>query len=330
MNYPSVRMDIDRVHAGELGLSQKDVVDNVITALNSNIMIAPNYWVDYKTGNDYFLSVQYAEHGKPAIHNLVDLKQIPLRAPNLKNPTTLDSVVKLVNLQSPTEVDHYQIQRVVDVYVTPSGEDLGKLRTESVQTIADAKLPSNIRVTLRGMVDSMDQSFKSFALGFGISFILLFLILVAQFRSFIDPFLIMLAIPMGFVGVLIILPLTHTTLNVMSLMGVLMLIGIADSNSILIVDFAHKLEEQGMSVRRRGGHGLPGAPAADSDDLARDHYRDDPDGHEAGRGRRTVHADGARHHRRPDVVGASHGLHRAGRISSGLWKEEERNVPQNQ
>jgi HAE1 family hydrophobic/amphiphilic exporter-1 len=248
MNYPSVRMDIDRVHAGELGLSQKDVVDNVITALNSNIMIAPNYWVDYQTGNDYFLSVQYAEHGKSTIHNLVDLNQIPLRAPNLKDPTTLDSVVKLVSLQSPTEVDHYQIQRVVDVYVTPSGEDLGKLRTGILRTIADAKLPSNIRVTLRGMVNSMDQSFKSFGLGFGISFILLFLILVAQFKSWIDPFLIMLAIPMGFVGVFIILPLTHTTLNVMSLMGVLMLIGIADSNSILIVDFAHKLEEQGMSV----------------------------------------------------------------------------------
>jgi multidrug efflux pump subunit AcrB len=249
MNYPSIRMDIDRVHAGELGLTQKDVVDNVITALNSNIMIAPNYWVDYKTGNDYFLSVQYAEHGKTAIHNLVDLKQIPLRAPNAKSPTTLDSVVKLVHVQSPTEVDHYQIQRVVDVYVTPSGEDLGRLRTGILKTIADAKLPSDIRVTLRGMVNSMDQSFKSFGLGFGISFILLLLILVAQFKSWIDPFLIMLAIPMGFVGVLIILPLTHTTLNVMSLMGVLMLIGIADSNSILIVDFAHKLEEQGLSVQ---------------------------------------------------------------------------------
>jgi multidrug efflux pump subunit AcrB len=248
MNYPSIRMDIDRVHAAELGLTQKDVVDNVITALNSNIMIAPNYWVDYKTGNDYFLSVQYEEHGKNAIHNLVDLKQIPLRAPNLKEPTTLDSVVKLVNLMSPTEVDHYQIQRVVDIYVTPKGEDLGKLRDGINRTIADAKLPSNIRVTLRGMVNSMDESFKSFGLGFIISFILLFLILVAQFKSFIDPFLIMLAIPMGFVGVLIILPLTHTTLNVMSLMGVLMLIGIADSNSILIVDFAHKLEEQGLSV----------------------------------------------------------------------------------
>ena len=248
MNYPSIRLNIDRVHAGELGLSQNDVVDNVITALNSNIMIAPNYWVDYQTGNDYFLSVQYAEQGPGAIHSLIDLKQIPIRAPNLTKPTTLDSVVKLENLQSPTEVDHYQIQRVVDVYVTPKGEDLGRLRTGIVKTIADAKLPSNIRVTLRGLVNGMDESFKSFAVGFGISFILLFLILVAQFRSWVDPVLIMLAIPMGFVGVLIILPLTHTTLNVMSLMGVLMLIGIADSNSILIVDFAHKLEEQGLSV----------------------------------------------------------------------------------
>ena len=211
-------------------------------------MIAPNYWVDYKTGNDYFLSVQYAEHEQSAIHNLVDLKQIPLRAPNLKQPTTLDSVVKLENLNSPTEIDHYQIQRVVDIYVTPSGEDLGRLTTAIQGTIKDAKLPPNIRVNLRGMVEGMNASFKRFAIGFGISFILLFLILIAQFKSFIDPFLIMLAIPMGFVGVLIILPLTHTTLNVMSLMGVLMLIGIADSNSILIVDFAHKLEDHGMSV----------------------------------------------------------------------------------
>ncbi|HYW41537.1 MAG TPA: efflux RND transporter permease subunit [Bryobacteraceae bacterium] len=248
MNYPAIRLDVDRVHAGELGLSQKDIVDNVITALNSNTMIAPNYWVDYQTGNDYFLTVQYAEHGAAAIHNLVDLKQIPLRAPNLREPTTLDAVVKLENLQSPTEIDHYQIQRVVDIYVTPSGEDLGRLTSAIQRTITNAKLPSNIRVNLRGMVEGMNASFTSFAIGFGISFILLFLILIAQFRSFIDPFLIMLAIPMGFVGVLIILPLTHTTLNVMSLMGVLMLIGIADSNSILIVDFAHKLEEQGMSV----------------------------------------------------------------------------------
>jgi HAE1 family hydrophobic/amphiphilic exporter-1 len=248
MNYPSIRLDIDRVHAAELGLTQKDIVDNVITALNSNTMIAPNYWVDYKTGNDYFLTVQYAENGNTAIHSLVDLKQIPLRSPNLKVPTTLDSVVKITNVQTPTEVDHYQIQKIVDIYVTPKSEDLAQLSSAVQKTIDDAHLPTNIRVNLRGMVNGMNDSFKSFGIGFIISFILLFLILIAQFRSFVDPFLIMLAIPMGVIGVLIILPLTHTSLNVMSLMGVLMLIGIADSNSILIVDFAHKLRAQGLSV----------------------------------------------------------------------------------
>src|SRR5215467_10499464 len=105
MNYPALRLDVDRVHAGELGLTQKDVVDNVITALNSNYMIAPNYWVDYKTGNDYYLTVQYYEKGGPAIHNLLDLSNIPLRAPALKNPTTLDSVVKLDSIETPTEYD---------------------------------------------------------------------------------------------------------------------------------------------------------------------------------------------------------------------------------
>ncbi|MGB9456974.1 MAG: efflux RND transporter permease subunit [Bryobacteraceae bacterium] len=247
MNYPAVRMDVDRVHAAELGLSPKEVVDNVITALNSNTMIAPNYWVDHQTGNDYFLTVQYYEHGKPAIHSLIDLKNIPLRAPNLTEPTTLDTVVKLESTETATEISHYQIQRVSDVYVTPSGEDLGKASSEITHLIAGLHLPSSLRVDLRGMVDGMNASFHSFAVGLSLSGLLLYLILVAQFRSFKDPFLIMLAIPMGFIGVLVILPLTGTTLNVMSLMGVLMLVGIAASNSILIVEFTHRLEEQGFT-----------------------------------------------------------------------------------
>ncbi len=247
MNYPALRLDVNRVHAGELGLSQKDVVDNVITALDSNLMIAPNYWVDRKTGNDYFLTVQYFENGPAAINNPIDLKDIPLRAPGLKEPTTLDNVVKLTEIQTPTEVDHYQIQRISDVYVTPKGEDLGKLTSAIRHELTEANIPANVRVNLRGMVNGMEASFTSFGGGFLLSFALLYLILVAQFRSFRDPFLIMLAIPMGFIGVLVILPLTHSTLNVMSLMGVLMLIGIADSNSILIVDFAHNLESQGLA-----------------------------------------------------------------------------------
>jgi hydrophobic/amphiphilic exporter-1 (mainly G- bacteria), HAE1 family len=275
MNYPALRLDVDRVHAGELGLTQKDVVDNVITALNSNYMIAPNYWVDRSSGNDYYLTVQYFEHGGAAIHNMADLGQIPLRDPGREagmtcgpsgppqpgtshsswaclgggRPTTvLNNVVNVKQVLTPTEVDHYQIQRAVDIFVTPNGEDLGRVRSAIQDILAKEKnIPSNVRVNLRGMVQGMEASFKSFAFGFLISFTLLFLILTAQFKSFIDPFLIMLAIPMGFVGVLIILPLTGSTLNVMSLMGVLMLVGIADSNSILIVDFAHNLEKQGLS-----------------------------------------------------------------------------------
>jgi multidrug efflux pump subunit AcrB len=248
MNYPALRMDVDRVHAAELGLTQKDVVDNVITALNSNYMIAPNYWVDYKTGNDYYLTVQYYENGRAAIHNFADLTNIPLRGPNIKKPTTLDSVVQLRNVETPTEVDHYQIQRVIDVFVTPSGEALGRVADEVRGVIGETKLTENVRVDLRGMVQGMQQSFRSFAIGLSLSAVLLYLILVAQFKSFKDPLLIMLAIPMGFIGVLIILPLTGTTLNVMSLMGVLMLVGISASNSILIVEFAHRLEEEGKTV----------------------------------------------------------------------------------
>jgi HAE1 family hydrophobic/amphiphilic exporter-1 len=281
MNYPALRLDVDRVHAGELGLTQKDVVDNVITALNSNYMIAPNYWVDRKTGNDYYLTVQFFEHGPGSIHNMADMGQIPLRDPGGSSdgmagglhcglagssrpgstqpswacseqgrPTTvLNNVVDVKPIQTSTEVDHYQIQRVIDIYVTPAGEDLQRVTSAIRKIIAKDKkdMSSNVRVNLRGMVVGMDESFKSFGFGFIISFILLFLILTAQFKSFIDPFLIMLAIPMGFVGVLIILPLTGATLNVMSLMGVLMLVGIADSNSILIVDFAHNLEREGMA-----------------------------------------------------------------------------------
>ena len=266
MNYPALRLNVDRVHAAELGLSQKEIVDNVITAVNSNTMIAPNYWVDHQTGNDYFLTVQYYENGKPAIHNFIDLQQIPLRgAPvtglvdgarpasfrgaDSKRPiTVLGNVAKLEFVQSPTEIDHYQIQRIADVFVTPSGEDLGKLSVRINDLVEKQNVPG-IRVNLRGMVQGMNASFTSFAEGLSLAVLLLFLILVAQFRSFKDPFLIMLAIPMGFIGVLVTLPLTGTTLNVMSLMGVLMLVGISASNSILIVEFAHRLEEQGNSVK---------------------------------------------------------------------------------
>jgi hydrophobic/amphiphilic exporter-1 (mainly G- bacteria), HAE1 family len=245
LNYPALRLDIDRERASLVGLSQKEVVDNVITALTSNQMIAPSYWVDPNTGNDYMLTVQYAEN---QVRSLTDLKQIPLRGGASAKNTPLDSVVNVQPFQAPTEVDHYQLRRVIDLYVAPSGEDLGRLSNSIDQIVAKTPLPEGIRVTLRGSVQGMRSSFRSFGLGLILSVALVYLILVAQFESYLDPFIILLAIPPGLTGVLLILLLTGTTLNVMSLMGVVMMVGIVVSNSILIVEFVRTLRREGTPI----------------------------------------------------------------------------------
>ncbi len=245
VDYPSLRLDVDRERAADLGLSQREVVDNVITALTSNQMIAPSFWVDPRSGNDYMLTVQYPEN---RIHNLLDLRAIPLHGEHEKDPTLLDAVTKVTPITSPTEIDHYQIRRVVDIYVNPDGEDLGALANRIDRVIAATKLPQGVRVNMRGMVQGMRSSFTSFALGLILALILLYLILVAQFRSFVDPVLILLAVPTGLAGVLVALFVTGTTLNVQSLMGVLMMVGMVVSNSILIVEFAHRLQSDGMPV----------------------------------------------------------------------------------
>ena len=246
VDYPALELDVDREKAAQLGLSQKEVVDNVITALTSNGMIAPNYWVDPKSGNPYLLTVQYPEE---SIQTLSDLKQIPLRGAKLTQPTFLDSVVTVRRITAPTEVDHYQLARVVDVYVAPRKEGLGKVTSQVEKIIAQTKLPEGVRVKLRGSVQGMRASFQSFGLGLILSVVLVYLILVAQFASWSDPFIILLAIPPGLAGVLLFLLVTRTTLNVMSLMGVVMMVGIVVSNSILIVEFARHLHKEGKSLK---------------------------------------------------------------------------------
>ena len=246
LDYPSLQLNVDRLRASELGLNQREVVDNVITALTSNGMIAPSYWIDPKSGNDYMLTVQYPEQN---VRSLLDLQDIPLRSPEARSPALLDAVSKIKRFNSPTEIDHYQVQRSFDVYVNPSTEDLGRIASAVRKILARTNLPEGTRVNLRGMVQGMEASFRSFSLGLTLSLVLLYLILVAQFRSFLDPVLILLAVPTGVIGVVLILVLTGTTLNVMSLMGLIMMVGIVVSNSILIVEFAHRLEEGGMGVR---------------------------------------------------------------------------------
>jgi multidrug efflux pump subunit AcrB len=245
IDYPALQLNIDRTRAAELGLTQKEVVDNVITALTSNMMIAPSYWVDPKNGNNYMLTVQFPAQ---KVQSLTDLRSIPLRGPSVPASTRLDMVSSIKRFGSPTEVDHYQIRRTIDIYVRPFGEDLGRIASQIDQITSQAKLPEGVDVTLRGLVQAMRASFKSFGLGLILAVVLLYLILVAQFRSFTDPFIILLALPPGISGVILTLLLSHTTLNVMSLMGVVMLAGIALSNSILIVEFAHQLLKEGRSV----------------------------------------------------------------------------------
>jgi multidrug efflux pump subunit AcrB len=245
MDYPALRVNVNRARASQLGLTPKEVIGNLITALTSDVMIAPSYWVDAKSGNNYFVSVQYPEN---QVKSIEELKAMPLHSSGRQMPTYLNQVADVTPILTPTEVDHYQLQRAIDVYVAPAGEDLGNPASEVSKIIQAAKLPANIRVNMRGLVVTMKDSFRRFGFGLLLAILLVYLILVAQFASFTDPFLIILAVPTGLIGVLITLFLTGTTLNIQSLMGVVMLQGMVVSNSILIVDFANMLRTEGHSV----------------------------------------------------------------------------------
>ncbi len=248
IDYPGLELNIDREQASLLGLSPKDVVNNVITALTSDGMIAPSYWIDPKNGNNYMLTVQYSNE-KIASMTMSDFRNIPLRANTSAKYTPLQSVARIDPINTPTEVDHYQIRRVIDVYVMPKSEDLSGVNAEVTQMLKGLTLPRNARVRVQGAVVGMSQSFTRFGVGLLLSVILVYLILMAQFRSFIEPFIILTAIPPGLAGALVFLWMTHTTLNIMSLMGVIMMTGIVVSNSILIVEFSGILQERGMNVK---------------------------------------------------------------------------------
>lgn len=247
VDYPSLKIDIDRERASELGLNAKEVLDSLITALTSNGTIAPSYWIDPKSGNNYLLTVQYPEN---YVKNLPSLEAMPIRSVHLKRPTRLGSVVHISRVPSPTEVDHYQIRRAMDVYVTTTGEDLSHVYAAVQKIKAETKLPENVVINVRGTVTAMQTSFQSFGLGLILSTLLVYLVLVAQFKSFTDPFLILLAVPTGLTGVLLILWATGTTLNIMSLMGIVMMVGIVVSNSILIVEFTNRLRAEGRPLRQ--------------------------------------------------------------------------------
>ena len=245
VDYPGLALDINREQASLEGLTPKTIVDNVITAMTSNGQVAPSYWIDPKTGNNYMLTVQYPES---QVQTLEDFKQIPLRSADGKSTTPLETVASIKPINTPTEVDHYQLRRVFDIYVMPTKEDLSATSKEINRALANFHPPHGTVVTVRGSVNSMNESFRSFGIGLILAIVLVFLILMAQFASFLDPVIILLAIPPGISGVILFLLLTHTTLNIMSLMGVLMMTGIVVSDSILIVEFIGQLRSGGEKL----------------------------------------------------------------------------------
>ncbi len=272
VNYPGIALNIDREKASLIGLNAKDVVDNVITAMTSDGMVAPSYWIDPHSGNNYMVTVQYANRWLNNM-SLDDLKSIPLRgtrppgytpadegrmasampasyykSDHTAGYTPLGSVADVKLINTPTEVDHYQIRRVIDIYVSTKAEALNRLQGRIQNLVDNTKTERNTTLRVRGAIHSMGLAFSEFGIGLAIAVLMVYLILMAQFRSFIDPFIILMAIPPGLVGVLLILLITGSTLNIMSLMGVIMMTGIVVSNSILIVEFAGILHSQGQSL----------------------------------------------------------------------------------
>ena len=249
--YPTLDIKVDRTRAGRLGLTQKDVVTNVITALSSNQMIAPSIWIDRKTGNDYFLTAQYRESDIDSYETLLD---IPVLSRDTdkghSDAVLLRNVASIVHESHPAEADHYDIQRVVDVLVDPATSDLGGTQASIQNALKNVRLPSDVQVDYRGSVAAMQKSFSSFGFGLTMAVVLLYLVMVAQFKSFLDPVIIMFAVPMGLIGVIWTLLLTGTTLNIESFMGIIVMVGIVVSNSILLVDFANQRFRGGQELRR--------------------------------------------------------------------------------
>ena len=195
------------------------------------------------------------------------------------DPQLLSNIATITQDTEPAVLNHYNVQRVIDVDCGVEGRDLGSAST-AVQSAIDSlgTLPAGTRITIRGQSDAMYQSFSSLRLGIVLAIILVYLLMVANFQSWLEPLVIMLAVPGALAGVLWMLALTHTTLNVESLMGAVMAVGVGVANGNLVVIFANELREQGYSPGRRRYRSRTHAPPPGSDDRARDGPRHAPDG----------------------------------------------------
>lgn len=248
LDYPQFDIQVDRTRAKFLGVDQEQVAQTILTALGSSVGYAPTIWVDPKTGIDFFMGVQYRTN---SLRSLDGIRNIPISLKTADGPITipLSNIANIKRVTIPAEIAHYNIARVYDVYVNTSDRDVGSVAADVEDVLADIPEESGVSYTLRGPVTTMRSGAENLGYGILVAFILVYLVLLAQFRSFVDPFIIILAVPLGISGVLVMLWATGTTLNIQSLMGTLMMIGVAVNNSILIVEFANQLRTEGHTPR---------------------------------------------------------------------------------
>ena len=246
LDYPQLDIKVDRARAKFLGLDQREVAQTILTALASSLGYAPTVWIDPKTGIDFFMGVQYRDN---ELKSLDELRNVPVSVTGPEGPVTipLSNIATIQRVNIPGEIKHYNISQVYDVYVNVAGRDVGSVAA-GVDRVLKQIPQKGVTLTVRGPVATMKSSAKMLGAGILVATVLMYLVLMAQFRSFLDPLIIVLAVPLGISGVLATLCLTGTTLNIQSMIGTLMMIGVAIHNSILLVEFANRLQEQGYEI----------------------------------------------------------------------------------
>jgi len=247
---PYLIIKVKRQEAAAVGLSTRDVAMQVVTAMNSSIALTRNFWIDTKSGNQYFVAVQYPEDSN---FRLDDLKNVMATGTRQATPVPLGTLVDLEPSTADVELNHAGLRRVTNVLVNTEGRDIGGLAGDIDGVIRQLReegaVPEGVRVEMRGEFARMQESFRSLGGGLALASILVFLMMAPLFRSFLSPLIIMFTVPLGLIGVLTTLYLTGTTLNVQSEMGVIFLVGIVVSNGVLLIDFANKLRHRGVPVR---------------------------------------------------------------------------------
>jgi multidrug efflux pump subunit AcrB len=238
MDAPEVRVNVDRTMADQVGLTQRDVASSLLISLSSSFQTAPNFWLDPRNGVSYFVAAQAPQ---TRYENFEDLGSTPLTGTNGARPQLLRNVSSMERGHGMAVVSHYNVQTVFDVYANVEGRDLGGVAADVRKLVAEAekKLPPGGTITIRGAVATMESSFSR--LGFGLLFaiLLVYLLLVVNFQSWLDPLVILMALPGAFCGIVWMLFATQTSFNVPSLMGAIMSIGVATANSILLVTFVN-------------------------------------------------------------------------------------------